>query len=232
MIRSMSRNGPKAPRLPLNEEIARPTFRRERSALKRGVWPVAGCDEAGRGPLAGPVVAAAVILDPDNVPRGLDDSKRLTPERREVLYERICARARPHGARSSCCILRAYERHMRLGIGSAGKAVVPVSDHSFPARRLLQTNQYLWNAVSSVSLACPFVRTPDFASLIRATWVHAASQNRSSCSAAGSGGRKCSVVVFTVVVLKPSRSQATSKRRPIIQAMGPVPVMRVPKVES
>jgi ribonuclease HII len=82
-----------APRLPLEEEITRPTFRRERAALKRGVWPVAGCDEAGRGPLAGPVVAAAVILDPDNVPRGLDDSKRLTPERREVLYERICARA-------------------------------------------------------------------------------------------------------------------------------------------
>jgi ribonuclease HII len=39
------------------------------------------------------VVAAAVILDPDNIPRGLDDSKRLTPERRAVLYERICARA-------------------------------------------------------------------------------------------------------------------------------------------
>jgi ribonuclease HII len=90
----MSRNATKAaPRLPLDEEILRPTFRRERAALKRGVWPVAGCDEAGRGPLAGPVVAAAVILDPDNVPRGLDDSKRLTPERREVLYERICARA-------------------------------------------------------------------------------------------------------------------------------------------
>src|ERR1700746_3091835 len=83
-----------APRLPLGEEImTRPTFRRERAALKRGVWPIAGCDEAGRGPLAGPVVAAAVILDPDNIPRGLDDSKRLTPERREVLYERICARA-------------------------------------------------------------------------------------------------------------------------------------------
>src|ERR1700746_4085971 len=88
----MSRTA-KAARLPLDEEILRPTFRRERAALKRGVWPVAGCDEAGRGPLAGPVVAAAVILDPDNVPRGLDDSKRLTPERREVLYERICARA-------------------------------------------------------------------------------------------------------------------------------------------
>ena len=90
----MSRAAAKpVPRLPLDEEIARPTFRRERAALKRGVWPIAGCDEAGRGPLAGPVVAAAVILDPDDVPRGLDDSKRLTPERREVLYERICARA-------------------------------------------------------------------------------------------------------------------------------------------
>ena len=83
-----------AARLPLgDEEITRPTFRRERAALKRGVWPIAGCDEAGRGPLAGPVVATAVILDPDNIPRGLDDSKRLTPERRAVLYERICARA-------------------------------------------------------------------------------------------------------------------------------------------
>jgi ribonuclease HII len=91
----MSRNGAngKFGRLPLDEEIVRPTFRRERAALKRGVWPVAGCDEAGRGPLAGPVVAAAVILDPENVPRGLDDSKKLTPERREVLYARICARA-------------------------------------------------------------------------------------------------------------------------------------------
>src|ERR1700747_2236009 len=83
----------KAARLPLDEGIPPPTFRRAGAALKRGCWPVAGCDEAGRGPLAGPVVAAAVILDPDNVPRGLDDSKRLTRERREVLYERICARA-------------------------------------------------------------------------------------------------------------------------------------------
>src|SRR4030088_646095 len=87
-----SRAAAKAVRLPLREEDIRPPSRRERAAMKRGVWPVAGCDEAGRGPLAGPVVAAAVILDPDNVPRGLDDSKRLTPERREVLYERICAR--------------------------------------------------------------------------------------------------------------------------------------------
>ncbi len=54
---------------------------------------MAGCDEAGRGPLAGPVVAAAVVLDPARIPRGLDDSKKLTPEERERLFEKICATA-------------------------------------------------------------------------------------------------------------------------------------------
>ncbi len=54
---------------------------------------VAGVDEAGRGPLAGPVVAAAVILDPKRPIRGLRDSKQLTPERRAVLAERIRERA-------------------------------------------------------------------------------------------------------------------------------------------
>jgi len=71
--------------------VAPPNFRRERALLKRGIWPVAGCDEAGRGPLAGPVVAAAVVLDPKRIPKGIDDSKRLTPERREELFEEICA---------------------------------------------------------------------------------------------------------------------------------------------
>ena len=73
--------------------MAPPSFRRERALIKRGVWPVAGCDEAGRGPLAGPVVAAAVVLDPKRIPKGLDDSKRLTAERREELFEEICATA-------------------------------------------------------------------------------------------------------------------------------------------
>jgi len=71
--------------------VSPPSFRRERALIKRGVWPVAGCDEAGRGPLAGPVVAAAVVLDPKRIPKGIDDSKRLTPEEREDLFEKICA---------------------------------------------------------------------------------------------------------------------------------------------
>jgi ribonuclease HII len=82
-----------APRLPLKEPAPRPSFRRERRALGQGIWPVAGCDEAGRGPLAGPVVAAAVVLDPERIPRGLNDSKKLNAQERETLYEKIMASA-------------------------------------------------------------------------------------------------------------------------------------------
>ena len=91
MIRKAKRKP--ALRLPLKEPILRPTFRRERRALNKGVFPVAGCDEAGRGPLAGPVVAAAVVLDPSRIPRGLNDSKKLDAAAREKLYEKICATA-------------------------------------------------------------------------------------------------------------------------------------------
>ncbi|GGF60864.1 ribonuclease HII [Azorhizobium oxalatiphilum] len=68
-------------------------FKRERAAYKNGFTPVAGADEAGRGPLAGPVVAAAVVLDPKRIPVGLDDSKKLSAARREALFEEIYATA-------------------------------------------------------------------------------------------------------------------------------------------
>ncbi|RDE10601.1 ribonuclease HII [Pelagibacterium lacus] len=61
----------------------------EQEAVRAGARLVAGIDEAGRGPLAGPVVAAAVILDPRRVPAGLNDSKKLTEERREALFAEI-----------------------------------------------------------------------------------------------------------------------------------------------
>ena len=61
--------------------------------MRRGTSPVAGIDEVGRGPLAGPVCAAAVILDPARVPKGLADSKKLAREQREDLFEAIVATA-------------------------------------------------------------------------------------------------------------------------------------------
>jgi ribonuclease HII len=75
---------------------AKKTTRRKPQQLKLswdGPGLVAGVDEAGRGPLAGPVVAAAVILDPDRPIRGLADSKVLTPAKRDKLYDQIRAKA-------------------------------------------------------------------------------------------------------------------------------------------
>ncbi|KFL15157.1 ribonuclease H [Geobacillus stearothermophilus] len=64
-------------------------MRYERELYAAGIERIAGIDEAGRGPLAGPVVAAAVILPPDAYLPGLDDSKRLTAAKREALFAQI-----------------------------------------------------------------------------------------------------------------------------------------------
>lgn len=65
----------------------------EKALYKKGHVYIAGCDEVGRGPLAGPVVAAAVILDKDDVIEGLDDSKKLSEKKRIVLDKEIRERA-------------------------------------------------------------------------------------------------------------------------------------------
>ena len=88
---------------------------------------MAGLDEAGRGPLAGPVVAAAVVLPPGTRIRGVDDSKRLEPERREELYEVIRARALGIGVGlvdaptiDRVNILQATRRAMGIALGALG----------------------------------------------------------------------------------------------------------------
>lgn len=70
-----------------------PTYALETVLLRTANGPVCGVDEAGRGPWAGPVAAGAVILNPDDLPEGIDDSKVLTAERREALEAEIKARA-------------------------------------------------------------------------------------------------------------------------------------------
>lgn len=71
---------------------------------------VCGVDEAGRGPLAGPVVAAAVILDPRDMPAGLADSKTLSADRREAAFAAI------------------MERALAVGVGSASAATIDATD--------------------------------------------------------------------------------------------------------
>jgi ribonuclease HII len=68
---------------------AAPDFAVENESRRKKLWPVAGVDEVGRGPLAGPVCAAAVILDPANIPDGLNDSKAMSAKSREIAFARI-----------------------------------------------------------------------------------------------------------------------------------------------
>jgi ribonuclease HII len=79
-----------------------PHYIYEARVLKTMPGPVAGIDEAGRGPLAGPVVAAAVILDRKRIPKGLNDSKQLTEDVREELFPRIMELAIAVGVGEAC----------------------------------------------------------------------------------------------------------------------------------
>jgi ribonuclease HII len=74
--------------------MGKPDFSLEEDAMRQGARLVCGIDEAGRGPWAGPVVAAAVVLDPGAIPAGLNDSKKLTEARREALFDAIMASAK------------------------------------------------------------------------------------------------------------------------------------------
>ena len=88
----------------------------ERRFWESGCTCICGADEAGAGPLAGPVYAAAVILPPGRLIPGLNDSKKLTAQQREILFDQICAEAqayadfalidgnRDHGSRCSIAI--------------------------------------------------------------------------------------------------------------------------------
>ncbi|MGB0906481.1 MAG: ribonuclease HII [Maricaulaceae bacterium] len=69
--------------------LTTPDFSYEHKFMTSHMGPVCGVDEAGRGPLAGPVVAAAVILDKARIPSGLNDSKKLSLGRREALFDEI-----------------------------------------------------------------------------------------------------------------------------------------------
>lgn len=74
-----------------------PSYEFESTALEAGYTVIAGTDEAGRGPLAGPVYAAAVILPMGLVIDGLNDSKKLTEKKREALFDVICKEALSYG---------------------------------------------------------------------------------------------------------------------------------------
>ncbi len=88
----------------------------EKECAAEGQSVCCGIDEAGRGPLAGPVVAAACILDPDVPIYGLDDSKKLSPKKRDALYDEIMAKAK------AFCVIRVEPEEIdRINILEATK---------------------------------------------------------------------------------------------------------------
>lgn len=101
----------------------------ERALMAEGFGRIAGIDEAGRGPLAGPVVAACVVLPPNFDPNGIDDSKKLTPKQRETAFVRIAAGAIAIGVGlvdsteiDRINILRATHLAMRLALAELNRA--------------------------------------------------------------------------------------------------------------
>lgn len=101
-----------------------PNFELEMGLIAQGYKRVAGVDEVGRGPLAGPVVAAAVILDPRDIPEGLNDSKKLAPSRRFLLDDQLRSRSKFAIAEATVAeiddlnILRASHLAMKRAIGA------------------------------------------------------------------------------------------------------------------
>jgi ribonuclease HII len=104
-----------------------PDYTYETEALAQGFAFVAGVDEVGRGPLAGPVTAAAVILDARNIPAGLNDSKRLTAKKRQALNDQLMRCAQVSIAHASVQeideinILRASHLAMERAVAGLGQ---------------------------------------------------------------------------------------------------------------
>lgn len=110
--------------------MSTPDFRLESDLIAQGHCRIAGVDEVGRGPLAGPVTAAAVILNPGDIPEGLNDSKKLTARRRESLAEIIHARAEVAIAHASVAEIDEFNilRASHLAMARAVAALNPTPD--------------------------------------------------------------------------------------------------------
>ncbi|MFV1462841.1 MULTISPECIES: ribonuclease HII [unclassified Phaeobacter] len=138
-----------------------PDYTLEAAARARGHIRIAGVDEVGRGPLAGPVTAAAVILDADNIPEGLNDSKKLSAKRREAVEASIFAQAEvaiAHGSVEeidSLNILRASHLAMERAVAALDPAPdYLLIDGNLIPKGLLQTSEFVIKGDSkSVSIA-------------------------------------------------------------------------------
>ncbi len=147
-----------------------PDFELERALLARGYTRIAGVDEVGRGPLAGPVVAAAVVLNPQDIPDGLNDSKKLTAKRRVGLDETLRNRAEVAVAEATVAeidehnILRASHLAMVRAVAALDPApeFLLIDGNLIPRGMKLPSQAVVKGDARSVSIAA--------ASIIAKTW--------------------------------------------------------------
>ncbi len=147
-----------------------PDFELERALLARGYTRIAGVDEVGRGPLAGPVVAAAVVLNPQDIPDGLNDSKKLTAKRRGGLDETLRNRAEVAVAEATVAEIDEHNilRASHLAMVRAVAALDPAPDfllidgNLIPRGMKLPSQAVVKGDARSVSIAA--------ASIIAKTW--------------------------------------------------------------
>ena len=140
---------------------ARPNLAHERACMADGALLVCGVDEVGRGPLAGPVTAAAVILPARGIPRGLDDSKKLTAAERERLAARIMACADWAVGHASVEEIEALNIHhaahlaMRRAVAALRRppCVVLVDGNRIPAQLGLPARAIVGGDAQSLSIA-------------------------------------------------------------------------------
>ncbi len=150
--------------------MATPDFELETALLARGYPRIAGVDEVGRGPLAGPVVAAAVVLNPDDIPDGLNDSKKLTATRRAGLDAELRERAQVAVAEASVAeidehnILRASHLAMIRAVAALDPApdFLLIDGNMIPRGMKLPSQAVVKGDARSVSIAA--------ASIIAKTW--------------------------------------------------------------
>ena len=155
---------------PTDRDMSGPDFSFERAAFDRGFSCVAGVDEVGRGPLAGPVTAAAVILDPDNIPEGLNDSKKLSAGRREALSDQIHAQAQVSIAEASVSeidqlnILRAAHLAMERAVAGLPAAAdhLLVDGNMIPSKLAISAEAIVKGDARSLSISA--------ASIVAKTW--------------------------------------------------------------
>ena len=135
----------------------------ETQPRRKGCHNLCGVDEAGRGPLAGPVVAAAVILPADFDPTGVDDSKKLTARRRDLLYDRIVLECNCYGVAAVCAdeidrinILQATFAAMRAAIAQLSIApdLVLVDGNQLIPNLLLPQQAIVGGDGKVVAIAC------------------------------------------------------------------------------